>query len=64
MPLPVQIKRLWLQRRECGRADADRIIGLLEPHVESPKLVVNRIRPNMVKSGDMLEIEDVAGAEY
>ncbi|WP_223068269.1 septum site-determining protein MinD [Paenibacillus caui] len=40
--------------------DADRIIGLLEgSHVESPKLVVNRIRPNMVKSGDMLDIEDV-----
>ncbi|OZB91146.1 septum site-determining protein MinD [Paenibacillus sp. XY044] len=40
--------------------DADRIIGLLESSsVESPKLVVNRIRPNMVKSGDMLDIEDV-----
>lgn len=40
--------------------DADRIIGLLESsHVESPKLVVNRIRNNMVKSGDMLDIEDI-----
>ncbi|OAB46661.1 septum site-determining protein MinD [Paenibacillus glacialis] len=40
--------------------DADRIIGLLESsHVESPKLVVNRIRHNMVKSGDMLDIEDI-----
>ncbi|AIQ60451.1 septum site-determining protein MinD [Paenibacillus borealis] len=40
--------------------DADRIIGLLEQsHVESPKLVVNRIRPGMVKSGDMLDIEDI-----
>ncbi|MDQ0196775.1 septum site-determining protein MinD [Paenibacillus wynnii] len=40
--------------------DADRIIGLLEQsHVESPKLVVNRIRQNLVKSGDMLDIEDI-----
>lgn len=40
--------------------DADRVIGLLDnSHVESPKLVVNRIRPNLVKSGDMLEIEDI-----
>ncbi|ANS75499.1 septum site-determining protein MinD [Paenibacillus yonginensis] len=40
--------------------DADRVIGLLEgTQVESPKLVVNRIRPNMVKSGDMLDIEDI-----
>ncbi|WP_410514324.1 septum site-determining protein MinD [Paenibacillus sp. BR2-3] len=40
--------------------DADRIIGLLEQSsVESPKLVVNRIRPNLIKSGDMLDIEDI-----
>jgi len=40
--------------------DADRIIGLLEQsNIESPKLVVNRIRQNLVKSGDMLDIEDI-----
>jgi septum site-determining protein MinD len=40
--------------------DADRVIGLLEgSDIESPKLIVNRIRPNMVKAGDMLEIEDI-----
>lgn len=40
--------------------DADRIIGLLESsHVGSPKLVVNRIKSNMVKSGDMLDIEGI-----
>ncbi|MNC64729.1 Septum site-determining protein MinD [compost metagenome] len=40
--------------------DADRIIGLLEnSHIGSPKLVVNRIKPNMVKSGDMLDIEGI-----
>ena len=40
--------------------DADRIIGLLEAaKIEAPRLIVNRIRPNMVKSGDMLDIEDI-----
>ncbi|MFD1886401.1 septum site-determining protein MinD [Paenibacillus wenxiniae] len=40
--------------------DADRVIGLLEnSHIRSPKLVVNRIRHNMVKSGDMLDIDEV-----
>lgn len=41
--------------------DADRIIGLLEKekHMEAPKLVVNRIRYNMMKSGDMLDIDEI-----
>ncbi|NGZ77517.1 septum site-determining protein MinD [Saccharibacillus alkalitolerans] len=40
--------------------DADRVIGLLEgSHVTSPKLVVNRIRPNMVKAGEMLDVDEV-----
>jgi septum site-determining protein MinD len=40
--------------------DADRIIGLLEKEkVDSPKLVINRIRPHMMKSGDMLDIDEV-----
>jgi septum site-determining protein MinD len=40
--------------------DADRIIGLLEAsELRSPLLVINRIRPRMVKRGDMLDIEDV-----
>lgn len=41
--------------------DADRIIGLLEKEqqIESPKLIINRIRPNMVKSGDMLGVDDI-----
>ncbi|AOK89494.1 septum site-determining protein MinD [Paenibacillus sp. SEL1] len=40
--------------------DADRVIGLLESsHVVSPKLVVNRIRNSMVKSGDMLDIDGI-----
>lgn len=40
--------------------DADRVIGLLEKsHISSPKLVINRIRPNMMRSGDMLEIDDI-----
>ncbi|MCL6516159.1 septum site-determining protein MinD [Alicyclobacillus sp.] len=40
--------------------DADRVIGLLEAsHLKSPKLVINRIRPKMVKQGDMLDIDEV-----
>lgn len=40
--------------------DADRIIGLLEAsEIKDPVLVLNRIRPKMVKMGDMLDVEDV-----
>ncbi len=40
--------------------DADRIIGLLEAaELHEPKLIVNRIRPLMVKKGDMMSIEDI-----
>lgn len=41
--------------------DADRIIGLLEkePQIDSPKLIINRIRPNMVKKGEMLDIDEI-----
>lgn len=40
--------------------DADRIIGLLEASgLKNPKLVINRIRPHMVKKGDMMSIEDM-----
>lgn len=40
--------------------DADRIIGLLESSsVEEVRLIVNRLRPEMVKRGDMLEVNDV-----
>lgn len=40
--------------------DADRIIGLLESEGKSnPKLIVNRIRPQMVKKGDMMDIDDI-----
>ena len=40
--------------------DADRIIGLLEAaEIHNPKLIVNRIRPLMVKKGDMMNIDDM-----
>ena len=39
--------------------DADRIIGLLLAREIAPKLVVNRIMPQMVENGDMLSHEDV-----
>ena len=40
--------------------DADRIIGLLEAHeMKKTDLIVNRIRMEMVKTGDMMSSEDV-----
>ena len=40
--------------------DADRIIGLLESMGKSPiRLLINRIRPHMVKRGDMMDVSDV-----
>ncbi len=40
--------------------DADRIIGLLEAEgLREPRLILNRIRPSMVRRGDMMDIEDV-----
>lgn len=39
--------------------DADRIIGLLgAAEVEDMKLLINRLRPDLVKKGDMLAIDD------
>lgn len=40
--------------------DADRIIGLLEAReIPEVRLIINRLRPEMVKRGDMLEVDDV-----
>ena len=40
--------------------DADRVIGILmSKGINKINLIINRIRPNMVKSDDMMSIEDV-----
>ena len=40
--------------------DADRIIGLLEANeMKRINLIVNRLRPDMVKRGDMMSSDDV-----
>lgn len=40
--------------------DADRIVGLVEAAEKpKPQLIINRLRPGMVKRGDMLTTEDV-----
>lgn len=40
--------------------DADRVIGLLEREVAiPPKLIINRIRPQMVEAGDMLAVDEI-----
>ncbi|HWI48967.1 MAG TPA: septum site-determining protein MinD [Rummeliibacillus sp.] len=40
--------------------DADRIIGLLEQEeIEPPKLIINRIRPQLMKNGDALDVNEI-----
>ncbi len=39
--------------------DADRVIGKLHDRSMPVRLIVNRIRPEMVRSGDMLSVDDV-----
>ena len=40
--------------------DADRIVGLLEANeMKRIDLIVNRLRMDMVKRGDMMKVEDV-----
>lgn len=40
--------------------DADRVIGILSSEGKAnPKLIINRIRPKMVKKGDMMDIDDI-----
>ena len=40
--------------------DADRIIGLLESsEIKNPELIVNRLRPGMVKKGEMMDVNDI-----
>lgn len=41
--------------------DADRIIGLLEANgIRDSKLIVNRLRPDLIKRGDMMSVDDVS----
>ena len=40
--------------------DADRIIGLLEAsEIKNPELIINRLRPAMVKKGEMMDVDDI-----
>lgn len=40
--------------------DADRIIGLLEANeIREPGLLINRVKPDMIRRGDMMSIEDI-----
>src|SRR5665648_44706 len=40
--------------------DADRIISCLEAaELKNTKLIINRVRPAMIKSGDMMDISDI-----
>ncbi|GLB46666.1 site-determining protein [Philodulcilactobacillus myokoensis] len=41
--------------------DADRVIGLLDQHPlkEAPKLLINRIRRNMMQEGDTMDVDEI-----
>ena len=40
--------------------DADRIIGLLESsQIKNPQLVINKLRPEMVRRGKMMDVDDI-----
>ena len=40
--------------------DADRIIGLLEAaEIKNPELIINRLRPTMVRKGEMMDVNDI-----
>ena len=40
--------------------DADRIIALIEAAgIKNPELLINRLRPEMVRKGEMMEVEDI-----
>ncbi len=46
--------------------DADRVVGKLKAANKPLRLILNRVRPEMVRSGDMMSVQDVAeilGAE-
>jgi septum site-determining protein MinD len=45
---------------ETANEDADRVIGILmSKKIEKINLIINRIRPKMVRTDDMMSIEDV-----
>ena len=39
--------------------DADRVVGKISEHGKPIRLIINRLRPDMVRTGDMLSVEDV-----
>jgi hypothetical protein len=49
---------LLLLRAACR--DADRVAGLLEANgIYNTKLLVNRVRPDMIQKNDMMSVRDV-----
>lgn len=61
MPLPGADRALVVTTPEVSAIrDADRIVGLLEANeMKRIDLIVNRLRMDMVKRGDMMKVEDV-----
>ena len=57
---PAGIEQGFANAVAGANKDADRIIGLLEAQdLRDISLVINRIRPDMVKRGEMMSVDDV-----
>ena len=57
---PSRAASLLLALPPLSHSDADRVAGLLEANgVFNVKLLVNRVRPDMIQSNDMMSVKDV-----
>jgi septum site-determining protein MinD len=60
MPLPPAMKHCHHQSGCVSGTDADVLLGLIEAAEKGPaRLILNRINPDMIKRGDMMEADDV-----
>ena len=57
---PSRAASLLLALPPLSHSDADRVAGLLEANgVFNVRLLVNRVRPDMIQSNDMMSVKDV-----
>lgn len=62
-PLPTGVAHCAALLLACR--DADRVAGLLEANgIYNTKLLVNRVRPDMIQKNDMMSVKDVQVRTY